>query len=159
MAPLSTEPQSANWLSCAACASDTFAAGWLEGGLSVSFEKLITDLEALQTIAELCRETPGDEDAIGFDAIAEVQPGGHFFAAAHTMERYQTAFYRPLVADLSNHGSWTEAGALRADERATAIWKQKLADFTPPPACEGAAERLEGLVRERTEAGGARPED
>lgn len=135
------------------------AAGWLEGGLTLGYEKFILDIEALQTIAELARPAPADEASLGFDAIAEVQPGGHFFAAAHTMERYQTAFYRPLVADLSNYGSWTEAGALRADERATAIWQQKLAEFTPPAACGGVAERLEEFVRSRSESGGARPED
>ncbi|MEO5615845.1 MAG: trimethylamine methyltransferase family protein, partial [Cypionkella sp.] len=97
------------------------AAGWLEGGLTLGYEKFILDIESLQTIAELARPAPADEAALGFDAIAEVQPGGHFFSGAHTMERYQTAFYRPLVADLSNHDAWTEAGALTADQRATAI--------------------------------------
>jgi len=135
------------------------AAGWLEGGLSFGYEKFILDIEALQTVAELARAAPADEAALAFDAIAEVPPGGHFFAAAHTMERYQTAFYRPLVADLSNHGRWTESGALNADQRATAIWQRTLADFRPPAACDGIAGRLEAFLRARTEAGGARPED
>ena len=74
----------------------------------------------LQTFAELCAATPGDADAIGFDAIAEVEPGGHFFAAAHTMARYRTAFYEPLVADLSNFGNWSESGGKKATERANA---------------------------------------
>src|SRR5262249_14916350 len=69
------------------------SAGWLEGGLANSFEKFVTDIEALQTVAELCTATPGDSDSIGFSAIAEVDPGGHFFAAQHTMQRYRTAFY------------------------------------------------------------------
>lgn len=131
------------------------AAGWLEGGLTLGYEKFILDIESLQTIAELARPAPADEAALGFDAIAEVQPGGHFFSVAHTMERYQTAFYRPLVADLSNHGAWTEAGALTADQRATAIWKQRLADFTPPEACDNVADRLDGFVQSRSETGGA----
>lgn len=135
------------------------AAGWLEGGLSFGYEKFILDVEALQTIAELATPAPADAAALGFDAIAEVPPGGHFFATAHTMERYQTAFYRPLVADLSNHGAWVDAGARTADQRATAIWKRTLAEFTPPPACAGAAERLDDFVRARIDAGGANPED
>ncbi len=135
------------------------AAGWLEGGLSFGYEKFILDIEALQTIAELGQPAPADDDALGFDAIAEVAPGGHFFSTAHTMERYQTAFYRPLVADLSNNGKWVEDGALRADQRATAIWKQRLADFTPPAACDGVAERLASFVHDRSAAGGAKPED
>lgn len=135
------------------------AAGWLEGGLSLGYEKFILDIEALQIIAELARTDPADDAALGFDAIAEVSPGGHFFATAHTMERYKTAFYRPLVADLSNNGAWVEAGSQTADQRATAIWKEVLARFQPPAACEGVAERLEPFIRAGTEAGGAEPEE
>jgi len=133
------------------------AAGWLEGGLSVSFEKLVTDIEALQTIAELCAAVPGDADAIGFDAIAEVQPGGHFFAARHTMARYRTAFYEPLVADLSNFGSWTEAGSRTATERANTVWKRTLAEFEPPASTAGRAEVLDAFIAKRTGQGGAEP--
>jgi trimethylamine--corrinoid protein Co-methyltransferase len=135
------------------------AAGWLEGGLTLGYEKFIADIEALQTLAELCHPAPADTAALGFDAIAEVPPGGHFFSTAHTMDRYQTAFYRPLVADLSNHGTWTEAGAQTADQRATAIWKATLAGFTQPAACAGMAERLDPFVRRRIAEGGAQPED
>ncbi|MBE2276484.1 MAG: trimethylamine methyltransferase family protein [Rhodobacteraceae bacterium] len=135
------------------------ASGWLEGGLTLGYEKFILDIEALQTLAELCHPAPADTAALGFDAIAEVPPGGHFFSTAHTMDRYQTAFYRPLVADLSNHGTWTEAGAQTADQRATAIWKATLAGFTQPAACAGMAERLDPFVRRRIAEGGAQPED
>jgi len=75
------------------------------------------------------------------------------------MERYQTAFYPPLMADLSNFGQWEEAGAKTADERSTAIWKETLANFTPPPSCEGVAEILAPYIEERTKAGGAPPLD
>lgn len=135
------------------------AAGWLEGGLTFGFEKFICDVEALQIMAEMARPAPADAAALAFDAIAEVPPGGHFFATQHTMERYQTAFYAPLVADLSNHGAWTEAGGLRADDRATAIWQAVLADFVPPRACDGAAGRLAKWVADRRHAGGVAPED
>ncbi len=135
------------------------SAGWLEGGLTLGYEKFILDIENLQTIAELATPALADAAALGFDAIADVQPGGHFFSTAHTMERYQTAFYRPLVADLSNHGAWTEAGALTAAQRATSIWKQKLADFIVPEACAGVVDRLDAFVRTGTESGGAKPED
>ena len=135
------------------------AAGWLEGGLTFGFEKFIVDVEALQTLAELAHPAPQDQAALAFDAIAEVQPGGHFFAAAHTMERYQNAFYKPLVADLANHGRWTETGALTADQRATAIWKKVLENFTPPVHAAEAADRLKPLLAAHNAAGGMAPED
>ncbi|MEL6643255.1 MAG: trimethylamine methyltransferase family protein [Pseudomonadota bacterium] len=132
-------------------------AGWLEGGLTVGYEKFITDIEMLQTFAELCAETPADADAIGFEALAEVQPGGHFFGASHTMERYQSAFYEPLVADWSNFGTWTENGAQDATTRATAIWQGILADFTPPKMDGDRVAGLRDFIAKRTAAGGAAP--
>ena len=155
-----SETVHALWAAMLAQATVTVhAAGWLEGGLSFGYEKFILDVEALQTLAELCRPAAADTAALAYDAIAEVAPGGHFFAAQHTMERYQTAFYQPLVADLSNFGLWTEHGALRADQRATAIWQRTLADFTPPSACEGVADRLAPYVVAQIQAGGMPPED
>lgn len=155
-----TETVNALWAAMLAQATVTVhAAGWLEGGLSFGYEKFILDVEALQTLAELCRPADADTAALAYEAIAEVAPGGHFFAAQHTMERYQTAFYAPLVADLSNHGLWTENGALRADQRATAIWQKTLARFTPPSACDGVAERLAPYIAAQIKAGGMPPED
>lgn len=131
------------------------AAGWLEGGLSFGYEKFICDVEALQTLAEMCTRPGAAPDDLALDALAEVPPGGHFFAAAHTMARYDSAFYPPLVSDLSNFGQWTENGALRADQRATAIWQRLLADFQPPAHGADAAERLAPFIAARTAAGGA----
>ncbi|MEM9969928.1 MAG: trimethylamine methyltransferase family protein [Pseudomonadota bacterium] len=132
------------------------SAGWLEGGLTVSYEKLITDLEVLQMVAELCAEAQAGDAEIGLDALTEVQPGGHFFAAGQTMARYQTEFYQPLVADWSNFGSWTEAGARDATTRATDIWQRILAD-APVPTSDTRAAAMRDSIRRRTEAGGAFP--
>lgn len=133
------------------------AAGWMEGGLTHSYEKLITDIEVLQMLAELCVAPPSDEDSLGFSAIAEVQPGGHFFSAAHTMARYRTAFYEPLIGSTANFGTWTEQGGHTAAARAHDKWKQALAEYTPPPAAEGCAPALEEFIERRTKEGGAPP--
>jgi trimethylamine---corrinoid protein Co-methyltransferase len=133
------------------------AAGWLEGGLTVSFDKLITDLEMVQTFAELCLETPADDAAIAFDALAEVQPGGHFFGAAHTMTRYQTAFYPPIVSDWSNFGTWTERGARDATARAHDVWTAIVNEPCRPSIDAARIEELDAFIARRTEAGGAPP--
>ncbi|WP_119387795.1 trimethylamine methyltransferase family protein [Taklimakanibacter lacteus] len=130
-------------------------AGWLEGGLTASFEKLITDLELLQSFAEMFQPVSADEDDLAFDAIRDVGPGGHFFATQHTMQRYQTAFYEPLVSDWSNFGRWTETGAKTATERANRIWKQKLADFEAPGLDIAVIDALDDFIARRTREGGA----
>lgn len=133
-------------------------AGWLEGGLTVSYEKLVTDMEMIQVFAELCAETPADEAEIALDALREVGPGGHFFGAAHTMERYQTAFYEPLVADWSNFGTWSERGAIDANDRATGIWQNILDGFVPPKSDPDRIGALQDFIARRTTEGGAPPE-
>ena len=133
------------------------AAGWLEGGLTVSYEKLITDMEVLQMVAELCAagETAGAD--LGLDAIADVQPSGHFFCTPHTMERYQTEFYEPLVADYSNYGTWQERGAIDANTRATGVWQDILARPNPVKSDGQAVGDLKDYIAKATKAGGAAP--
>ncbi len=133
------------------------SAGWLEGGLTVSYEKLITDIEVLQMVAELCVEAKADDAEIGFDALMEVAPQGHFFSASHTMERYQTEFYEPLVADWSNFGSWTEKGEKTATQRATGIWKSILAQDKRPDIDDKRLGDMIAYIEKRTGEGGAQP--
>ena len=152
------ETQFSLWASVLAGATVCLhAAGWMEGGLTNSYEKVVTDVEMLQMLAELCVPPEADEDALGYGAIAEVAPGGHFFAAAHTMARYRTAFYEPMIADWSNFGTWTEHGALTSTQRACAKWKQVLREFTAPPAAAACAEALDDFIARRTAEGGAPP--
>jgi trimethylamine--corrinoid protein Co-methyltransferase len=117
------------------------AAGWLEGGLTASFEKLIIDAEMLQMMAEALKPIAVNEEELALDAIAEVPPGGHHFGTAHTLERYETAFYAPIVSDRQNFEAWQEAGSIDAAQRANTIWKQLLTEYEKPgidPATEDA---------------------
>lgn len=144
------------WAALLANATMTFhAAGWLEGGLTFGYEKFINDIEALQSIAHMIPRPGMDQSALGFDAIEEVPPGGHFFAAAQTMQRYQTEFYRPLVADLSNFGTWQANGRVNSEDRATTIWQSILSEFVPPSGAPERAARIEDYVAKTAAAGGA----
>ncbi|WP_223425236.1 trimethylamine methyltransferase family protein [Tateyamaria pelophila] len=134
------------------------AAGWLEGGLSVSYEKLIADVEVLNMVAELCSGAQAGSDEIGFDALSEVNPGGHFFATGQTMARYNTEFYEPIVHDYANFGTWTERGAKDASTRATSVWKGILAADNRPDLDEARVESLRRFIEKRTAEGGAPPE-
>ncbi|MEX0305197.1 MAG: trimethylamine methyltransferase family protein, partial [Leisingera sp.] len=135
------------------------SAGWLEGGLSVSYEKLITDAEVLNMIAELCAGAQAGTDEIGFEtALKEVEPSGHFFASSQTMARYNTEFYEPVVHDYANFGTWTERGALDANQRATQVWKEILSHDNRPKIDDTRVEALKSFIAKRTAEGGAPPE-
>ena len=88
----------------------------------------------------------------------EVDPSGHFFATTQTIARYNTEFYQPIVHDYANFGTWTERGAIGANERATAVWEQILADEKGPKEDADRLADLQAYIAERTQAGGAPPE-
>ena len=125
------------------------AAGWLEGGLTASFEKLIIDAEMLQMMAEYLRPIELSDDELALDAIAEVGPGGHHFGTAHTLQRYETAFYEPLISSRENFENWQEAGSRDAAVRAHATWKQMLGDYQQPPLDAAIDEALVDYVARR----------
>ncbi len=131
------------------------AAGWQEGGLTASFEKLVLDVEMLQLMIEFLKPIAVDEGELGFDAIKGVPTGGHFFGEPHTMARYEHAFYRPLVSNWQNYENWQIGGGKDATERATDIWKQALNEYEEPALDPAIREALEAYVVERRSAIGS----
>ena len=131
------------------------SAGWLEGGLSASYEKYIIDAELLNWIMAYLDGIDLSEDALGIDAVREVGPGGHFFGCAHTQARYENAFHAPFLSDWRNFETWQESGAVDATRRANGIWKKILREFEPPSIDPAIREELEAFVARREEEGGA----
>lgn len=133
------------------------AAGWLEGGLIASPEKFIMDCEVIQMIQrymepEVVATTP-DDIAIG--AIKEVGPAGHFFGIQHTQDRYENAFYAPIVSDWRNFEAWEVAGGTWTAERAHQKFKEIIASFEAPPMDDAIREELGDFVARRKSEGGA----
>jgi len=128
------------------------AAGWLEGGLTASFEKLIIDAEMLQMITEYLKPISVNDDELALDAIAEVGPGGHHFGTSHTLERYESAFYAPILSDRQNFEAWQESGSHDIASRANALWKQMLAEYEQPPLDPAIEEALVEYVEKRENA-------
>jgi len=125
------------------------AAGWQEGGLTASFEKFVLDVEMLQMMIEFLKPIVVNEQELGFDAIRGVPTGGHFFGEPHTMERYEHAFYRPLVSNWQNYENWQLSGGKDATQRATEIWKQALKEYEQPAMDPAIREQLDAYVAER----------
>jgi trimethylamine--corrinoid protein Co-methyltransferase len=125
------------------------AAGWLDAGLTAGYEKFIIDVEMLQMLDAFMQGVTVDTTTLALDTIDEVGPGGHHFGSAHTMERYRSEFYRPMISDWQNYGSWLEQGALTAADRAYTKWNDVLANYQQPPLDPAIAEELQAYVERR----------
>jgi trimethylamine--corrinoid protein Co-methyltransferase len=138
------------WAAVTAHANILFgAAGWLEGGLSGSFEKLILDAEMLQLVTQSFQPIEVNEDTLGFNAIRDVGPGGHFFGSPHTLARYEKAFYHPILTDIRTFETWSEQGRETAETRANKIWKRMLAEYERPPIDPAVDEALRDYIARR----------
>ncbi|UDL91313.1 trimethylamine methyltransferase family protein [Mesorhizobium sp. PAMC28654] len=124
-------------------------AGWLEGGLVGSYEKFILDIEMVRMMCAWMTPLTVNADTIGLDSIKEVGPGGHFFGTAHTLARYENAFYKPLVSDWSNFENWQDKGSPDAARRANGIWKQMVNEYEAPAIDPAVIEQLEDYVARR----------
>ena len=130
------------------------AAGWMEGGLVASYEKFALDVDLLQMLEEFLKPVIVDDDTMAFSAMQEVGPGGHFFGAQHTLERYATAFYQPLISDWRNFPLWQASGSPTAEKKANALWKQALAEYVPPAIDPSIVEEMDAYVARRVAEGG-----
>lgn len=125
------------------------AAGWLESGLTSSYEKFVMDIELCRMMQVFRGGIALDEEGLALDAFAEIGPGGYFFGAAHTLRHFRDAFYRPLLADVQNYTRWEQKGAETADVRAQRVWKKWLREYAPPPMDAGVLEALNEYVARR----------
>ncbi len=130
------------------------AAGWMHGGLTASYEKLILDAEMLAMMQGYFTPLEVSEDSLGLDAITEAGVGGHFFGTAHTMARYETAFHAPMLSNGDNYPNWLQRGAEEAPARANRIWKELLAQYEPPPLDPAIREAVDDYVARRKAEGG-----
>lgn len=129
-------------------------AGWLEGGLRASFEKMVLDVDLLSMMQTFLEPIVVDEATIAIEAMADVGPGGHFFGTQHTQDRYKTAFYNPMISDWRNFESWEEAGSPTADQKTTGLVGQLLAECVAPQIDAQVSDELNEFVARRVAEGG-----
>ena len=125
------------------------AAGWLEGGLAIGYEKFMMDADQCGMMATLVRGVDMTENGQAVDAIIDNGPGQHFLGTAHTFANFETAFYRSSIADNASFEQWAEEGSLSAAERANKLWKAQLASYEAPPIDDAVDAELQEFIARR----------
>ena len=128
------------------------AAGWLEGALTIGYEKLVLDADYLGALHVFLRGLDLDDNAFAMDAFEEVGPGNHFFGCRHTLANYETAFYDSELSDAQSFENWFDAGEQDSVIRANRKWKQLLADYRAPALDDAIDEQLLEFMAKRKQA-------
>ena len=126
--------------------------GWLEGGLTVGYEKIIIDMENIAMLQHFFQDVEISDETLALDMIDEVGPGGHHLGTPHTQARFRSEFYASFVSDRQNYESWQLSGVGDAAQRANTLWKKVLKTYQPPPLDEGIRDAIQDFVIWREKA-------
>jgi trimethylamine--corrinoid protein Co-methyltransferase len=125
------------------------AAGWIEGGLSASYEKFVMDFDQLGAMHVMAKGVDVTENGQAMDAFREVGPGGHYLGCAHTQANFESAFYRSPLADNNSVEQWMAEGSRDMATRANAAWKKMLAEYEAPALDPGIDEALQAFIAQK----------
>ena len=129
-------------------------AGWLEGGLLTSYEKMVIDADILNMVSSMLEPVAIDDASLAVEAIAEVGPAGHFFGTQHTQDRYATEHFQPMVSSWANYETWDEGGRVEAHQRAEKLARQVIDAHVDPPMDAAIRAELDAFVERRVAEGG-----
>ena len=126
------------------------AAGWLEGGLTMGYEKFILDTNRMGMMTKLMKGMELDENAFGLDSYRQRKSHNeHFLGTEHTMQNYETVFYESNTADNNSFEQWELDGSKTSEQRANEIWKHRLNNYEMPAMDEAIDEELKEYIAKR----------
>jgi trimethylamine--corrinoid protein Co-methyltransferase len=125
------------------------AAGWLEGGLTASFEKFALDVELLTQFMRQAQGIGFSEEELAFDALKEVGPGGLYLASPHTMSHFKEWLYMSPLFATPDFATWESMGGLDTAQRANQSWKQLLERYEDPGLDDAVDEELTAFMDRR----------
>ena len=125
------------------------AAGWLEAGLAMSYEKFVMDTDQCGALHTLAHGIALDDNGFALAAFREVGPGKHYLGSGHTLANYQTAFYEFSLADNNSFEQWSAEGAQDQLARANRRWKELLRSYEPPAFDLAKDEQLQDFIERR----------
>jgi trimethylamine--corrinoid protein Co-methyltransferase len=127
-------------------------AGWLEGGLSMGYEKFILDADMAGMAGALVAGVDLSENGQAMKPILTTGPGQHYLGTEHTLANFETAFWRPETSDSNSFEQWEAEGGKDAVTRAHERWHQMLTDYEPPPLDDAVDHQLRTWVEKRKDS-------
>jgi trimethylamine--corrinoid protein Co-methyltransferase len=125
------------------------SAGWLEGGLTIGYEKFVMDADRCAAIGRIVQGLSINDEQLAKDAFLEAGVGSNFLGVAHTMRNFRSANLRSELADNNSFEQWTDDGALDLQQRANLKWKKMLTEYEAPAMDESINEALLEYVAKR----------
>ena len=125
------------------------AAGWLEGGLSFSYEKLLMDCDQISGMHRLFRGLDMSENGQAMEVLLENPPGQHHLGTEHTQRNFKDAFWTSVLSDNNSFEQWSSEGSLDVTARANVLARRMLGEYEAPVLDGGVDESLRAFMDRR----------
>ncbi len=109
--------------------------GYLESGLTFSFEQLLLCNEIVSWLKAYTSEIEVSDESLAVDVIAQLGPEGDFLSTDHTLSHFKERWY-PSSFERATYEKWAKRGERSFSSRAREQIEEILADHEvePPPA-------------------------
>lgn len=126
----------------------TQSIGGMDMGLSVSYRKIMIDHEMLGSIIRCLEGIRIDEEALAYEVISSVGPGGTFLAETHTFENFKREHFIADLAETDSYQNWDAKGRISLESKAAERVKEILANHKPTPLPEDVVKELDTIEKE-----------
>ena len=145
-----SESVSALWSTVLSGANQVWhAAGWLEGGLTMGYEKFVMDLDICGALLKMINGMDVSAETLSKPSYRQVNPGENFLSTDHTMAHFATANFEPDIAEPGPFETWQENGCQTAEQRAYSRWKGLLRSYEPPEIGASVKQDLDAFLADR----------
>lgn len=123
--------------------------GYLESGLTFSFQQLLICTEIVSWIKGFTREFEVTGETLALDIIDAIGHEGRFLDTEHTLSHYKERWY-PALFERKTYETWVDEGAKNLAERAAEKVDSILAEHRTEPLSADTKQKLQIIIR-RTE--------
>jgi trimethylamine--corrinoid protein Co-methyltransferase len=127
-------------------------AGWLEGGLTMGYEKFVLDADMAGMASALVGGMDLSENGLAMESLLTTGPGQHYLGTEHTLANFETAFWRAETSDSNSFEQWELEGGRDAATRAHERWRQMLSDYQTPPLDDAIDHQLQTWIQGRKDS-------
>lgn len=121
--------------------------GYLESGLTCSYEMIVMCDEVIGFVRRLMRGVDLSREMMALDVIHEAGPGGSYIETLHTLRHFEEVWY-PRLFDRRTYDTWVEAGNPTAIKTANEVAREAVSKHTPSPLPASTLDALEGIIAE-----------
>jgi trimethylamine--corrinoid protein Co-methyltransferase len=120
--------------------------GYLESGMSGSYDLLVMSNEIISMVKRILRGITVDPNHLALDVIDRVGPGGHFLSEDHTLKYFRTEFWMPELIDRSNWDTWEANGSKTLRQRVHEKVIKLIENFEPESIPEEIEHELNVII-------------